>query len=100
MPIKPVVRVTARYLGGTRVQFTCAAGHTWQEDMSYPKGRRYPHIRLSEAAVAMLARYWERGPHQLTATCSACRKLHPTVQDRLQAARRQRRLRRPTPGSK
>lgn len=86
--IQPAVHVKARYLGGTRVEFTCRAGHVWVEDMAFPKGKRYPHIRLSESAVAMLARYWERGPWKQTATCKACRKLHPTPLDQFRAANR------------
>lgn len=79
--VKPVVFVKACHLGGTRVESTCRAGHVWQEDLSYPKGKHYPHIRLSETAVAMLAHYWER-----PAKCA--KKLHPTPQDRLRSAKK------------
>ena len=88
--VQPAVRVKARYLGGTRVEFTCLAGHVWTEDLRLPKGKRYPHMQLSEVAVAMLARHWEVNPYKVTATCKACRTAHPTPLDHLHNAQRRR----------
>jgi rubredoxin len=81
---------TARYLGGTMAEFTCnGCGHVWREDLAFPRGKRYPHIRLSESAVAHIVRWWEKG-RGVTVCCPRCRKAHPNPNDRLKAARQQR----------
>jgi hypothetical protein len=50
------VRGTAEYLGGTRVRFTWACGHTETKDFS--KGPITK--RVGEAGCKFLARYWSR----------------------------------------
>ena len=62
---------SVRYLGGTRVEFTCkAAGHAWTEDLA-AKDAAFHHVRFSESAVKVLAGWWERGGG-CTAACRKC----------------------------
>jgi hypothetical protein len=59
--------VTVEYLGGSRIKFTCPAGHVTSETLTTgPHGFKRP---MDPGMVAKLARYWS---DRVTYRCKKC----------------------------
>jgi len=77
------VRAKTEHLGGTRVRYTCPAGHVWTEDLGRP-GLPVSK-RLGETTVKLLTRQWGLGHAGVTIGCPACTAAAGAGQGRPQA---------------